>query len=362
MTLITKELELSPPHLDTLMGELRQMIEETRRSVASTVNAGLALLYWHIGNRVRKEILNDQRAEYGQAIVSTVSRQLMVNYGKGFSDKNLRRMMHFGEAFPEEQIVRSLLARLSWSHFTILIPIKDPIKRDFYAEMCRIEQWNVRTLSKKIDSMLFERTALSKKPDELIQMELNALRKEDQLSPDLVFKDPYVLEFLDLNDHYMEKDLEDAIMRELEQFLLELGIGFSFIARQKRIIVDNTDYYIDLLFFHRRLKRLVAIELKLGDFKPGYKGQMELYLRWLDKYEKGPGEEPPMGLILCTGKNQECIELLELDKVGIHVAEYLTSMPSKEELLQVLKNANKRALLRVETKKEANESISIRSS
>lgn len=328
--------------------ELRSLIDQTRESVATIVNSKLTMLYWHVGNRVRKEILNNQRAEYGQEIVSTVSRQLMSHYGKGFSDKNLRRMIHFGEAFPDEQIVSTLLRQLSWSHFTLLMPIKDPLKRDFYAEMCRIEKWNVRTLDKKISSMLFERTALSKKPESLIDAEIALLRKEDQLSPDLVFRDPYILEFLNLNDRYMEKDLEDAIMRELEQFLLEFGVGFTFMARQKRIVVDNIDFHLDLLFFHRRLRRLVAIELKVGDFRPEYKGQMELYLRWLDKHERQPNEDSPIGLILCTGKNHECIELLELDKAGIHVAEYLTALPSKEALRQKLQQASKRARLRLE--------------
>ena len=328
--------------------ELRSMIDQTRESVAVAVNSKLAMLYWHIGNRVRKEILNDQRAEYGQEIVSTVSRQLMAHYGKGFSDKNLRRMIHFGEAFPNEQIVSTLLRQLSWSDFTLLMPLKDSLKRDFYAEMCRIEKWNVRTLEKKINSMLFERTALSKKPESLIDAEIALLRQEDRLSPDLVFRDPYFLEFLNLNDRYMEKDLEDAIMRELEQFLLEFGVGFTFMARQKRIVVDDIDFHLDLLFFHRRLRRLVAVELKVGDFKPDYKGQMELYLRWLDKYERQPNEESPIGLILCTGKNHECIELLELDKAGIHVAEYLTALPSKEALRQQLQQASKRARRRLE--------------
>ncbi len=330
--------------------ELRAMIDQTREDIAVTVNSKLTMLYWHIGNRVRKEILNNKRAEYGQEIVSTVSRQLMGSYGKGFSDKNLRRMIHFGEAFSDEQIVSTLLRQLSWSHFTLLLPIKDSLKRDFYAEMCRIEKWNVRTLSKKINSMLFERTALSKKPESLIDAEIALLRKEDQLSSDLVFRDPYLLEFLNLDDHYIEKDLEDAIMRELEQFLLEFGVGFTFMARQKRIVVDNIDFHLDLLFVHRRLRRLVAIELKVGGFQPEYKGQMELYLRWLDKYERQPNEESPIGLILCTGKNHECIELLELDKAGIHVAEYLTALPSKEALRQKLQQAGKRARQRLEEK------------
>ena len=204
--------------------------------------------------------------------------------------------------------------------------------------------------------MLFERTALSKKPESLVEAEIAMLRQEDRLSPDLVFRDPDLLEFLNLNDRYIEKDLEDAIMRELELFLLEFGTGFSFLARQKCIVVDNIDFHLDLLFFHRRLRRLVAIELKVGDFKPEYKGQMELYLRWLDKHERQPSEESPIGLILCTGKNHECIELLELDKAGIHVAEYLTALPSKEALRQQLQQASKRARRRLE--EEAHEQLS----
>lgn len=348
MTLQTRETHLASLQVDQLIGELRQMIDQTRESIATTVNSRLTMLYWHLGNRVRKEILKEERAEYGRSIVASVARQLTFHYGAGFSEKNLRRMIQFGELFPDDQIVASLLRQLSWTHFTILIPIKDTIKRDFYAEMCRLERWTYRTLQKKMDSMLFERTALSKRPELVAQAELDALRKEDQLTPDLVFRDPYVLEFLNLNDHYIEKDLEDAIMRELQQFLLELGVGFCFLARQKRIIIDGADFHLDLLFFHRDLKRLVAIELKLGDFKPEHKGQMELYLRWLDKYERRNGEESPMGLILCAGKKSECIELLELGRSGIHVAEYLTIFPSKEVLREKLQRAIKRAHQRLE--------------
>lgn len=155
----------------------------------------------------------------------------------------------------------------------------------------------------------------------------------------MVFRDPYFLDFLGLKDRYLEKDLEDAILRELEQFLLELGSGFTFVARQKRIQVDSDDYYIDLLFFHRKLRRLVAIELKLGDFKPADKGQMELYLRWLDKYERQDGEETPIGLILCAGKKHEAVELLELEKSSIRVAEYLTELLPRNILERKLHDA-----------------------
>lgn len=347
---IQKQTKHKPSTTATaLIDDLRNMIEKTRQSVASAVNAGLTLLYWHVGNRIRMEILQEERAGYGKEIVVTLSRQLVIDYGNGFSDKNLRRMIQFSETFSDEQIVVSLIRKLSWSHFVALIPLKKDLQRDFYAEMCRIEGWNVRTLRSKIDSMLYERTALSKKPELLARSELDKLRHEDQFTPDLVFRDPYVLEFLNLNDRYLEKDLEDAIMRELEQFLLELGGGFSFLARQKSITIDEEDFHIDLLFFHRDLKRIVAIELKLGDFKAEYKGQMELYLRWLDKYERRPGEESPIGLILCAGKKSERIELLELGRSGIHVAEYLTELPSKKVLQEKLHKAIEHARKRFET-------------
>lgn len=284
----------------------------------------------------------------GQQIVVTLSRQLVTEHGKTFEEKNLRRMIQFYEAFPEQQSILSLTQQLTWSHLITIIPLKDDLKRDFYAKMCRTERWSIRTLRKKIDSMLFERTALSRKPESLARTELDTLRKEDLLTTDLVFRDPYFLQFLKLGDRYFEKDLEDAIMRELEQFLLELGTGFCFLVRQKRIVIDSEDFYIDLLFFHRDLKRMVVIELKLGGFKPEYKGQMELYLRWLDKHERRSGEQSPLGLILCTGTRREQIELLELSQAGIHVAEYLTVLPPKKLLREKLQKAIETAQQRLE--------------
>jgi predicted nuclease of restriction endonuclease-like (RecB) superfamily len=329
------------------------MIEDARGSVAVAVNATLTSLYWHIGQRIRQDILKEKRAEYGAEIVVSLSRQLIEEYGNGFSEKSLRRMVQFAEVFPDEQIVVSLIRNLSWTHFIALLPLKEPLQREFYAEMCRVERWSVRTLRQKIDSMLYERTAISRKPEALIRHELASLRHEDQLSPDLVFKDPYFLNFLGLRDHYLEKDLEDAILRELEQFLLELGAGFTFIARQKRIQVDNDDYYIDLLFFNRKLRRLIAIELKLGDFKPAYKGQMELYLRWLDKYERQDDENPPIGLVLCAGKKRETVELLEIENSGIRIAEYLTELPSRQILAQKLHKALEQAKRQFENRVES---------
>ena len=341
--------ELGPASNNSLLvSDVRQMIEETRSMVATAVNAGLTMLYWNIGKRIHEEILKGERAEYGEEIVSNLSQQLVREYGNGFSTKNLRHMIRFVEIFPDEQIVSALRRQLSWTHFKSLIYQDDPIKREFYAEMCRIERWSTRTLQERMDSMLYERTAISRKPEEVIRYELANLRKQDQLTPELVFRDPYVLDFLGLKDRYLEKDLEDAILRELEAFLLEFGAGFAFVARQRRIQIDNDDFYIDLLFYHRSLHRLIVIDLKLGNFKAEYKGQMELYLRWLDKYEKQPGEESPLGIILCAGKKEEQIELLELNRSGIHVAEYLTELPSRELLAERLHRAIKTAKVRLE--------------
>jgi len=270
-----------------------------------------------------------------------------VEFGSGFGDKNLRRMVQFAEGFSVERIVAALSQQLGWSHFVALLPLKKHLQRDFYAEMCRIERWSVRTLRRKIAGMLYERTALSKKPADLAEMELTQLREEDKLTPDLVFRDPYFLDFLGLKGAYSEKDLETAILRDLEQFLVELGSDFAFLARQKRIIVDGEDFYLDLLFYHRRLQRLVVIDLKLGRFEPGDAGQMEFYLRWLKKHEARPGEEDPLGLILCAEKSDERVELFELAGRGIQVSEYLTELPPKKILEQKLHDAVRLAQARL---------------
>jgi predicted nuclease of restriction endonuclease-like (RecB) superfamily len=269
-------------------------------------------------------------------------------FGRGFGEKNLRRMVQFAEAFSDPQIVATLSRQLGWSHFKEILPLAEPLKRDFYAEMCRLERWSVRALRSRIDSMLYERTALSKKPAQLIEQDLKALREEDRLTPDLVFRDPYMLDFLGLRDTYSEQDLESALLREIESFLLELGVGFAFVERQKRITLDGDDYYLDLLFYHRLLRRLVVIELKIGDFKAADVGQMELYLRWLDRHERQKGEEKPIGLILCAGKKRETVEVLELEPRGIHVAEYLTELPPRELLEQRLHEAVIRARRQIE--------------
>ena len=323
-----------------LLGDLRKIIDSARSHVAATANYELTAMYWHIGDRINRDVLNNERAEYGKQIVATVARQLQEEYGtKGFEERTIRRMMQFALQFPDFQIVSPLVSKLSWTHFLIVMPIKDALQREFYLTMAATERWSKRTLQAKIDGMLYERTAIATKPEELIKQELADLRDNETLSPDLVFKSPYFLEFTGLKGMYSEKSLEDSLVAHLEQFIMELGNGFTFVERQKRMIIDGEDFYLDLLFYHRKLHRLIAIDLKLGRFKAQYKGQMELYLRWLEQNEMQSGEESPLGLLLCTEGSEEQINLLQLDKSGIRVAQYLTELPSKEVLLRQLQKS-----------------------
>jgi predicted nuclease of restriction endonuclease-like (RecB) superfamily len=331
-----------------LYNQIRELIDKARQRVATTVNAELTLLYWQIGKRIQYEVLKGERAEYGKQIIASLSKKLTLVYGKGFRYRQLHYCLRIAETFPDEKILHTLCSQLSWSHLRLLIIIDDPIKRDFYLEIAQLENWSVRQLQERIKSMLFERTAISKKPEKTIQHDLKSLQQKGQISQDLAFRDPYLLDFLGLSDKYSENDLESAILAELQYFIVEMGSDFAFMARQKRITIDDRDYYIDLLFYHRRLKCLVAIDLKIGEFEAAYKGQMELYLRYLEKYEQLEGENTPIGLILCTGKNEEHVELLQLDKSNIRVADYLTALPPQAvleaKLHQSIENARKRLL------------------
>lgn len=324
----------------SLISDLRQIVEGARNRVAFNVNSELTMMYWHLGERMNREVLGSKRAEYGAQIVSTVSAQLQREFNSnGFAPRNIHRMMQFAHKFPDENIVSTLSTQITWSHIVEILPITQDIECEFYLTLAASERWSVRRLRKEIDGMLYERTAISNKPDELVKQELAQLRDEQVMSPDLVFKSPYFLEFTGLKGMYSEKSLEDSLIANLEQFIIELGNGFTFVARQKRMIIDGEDFYLDLLFYHRRLHRLIAIDLKLGRFKAQYKGQMELYLRWLEKNEMEQGEETPLGLLLCTEGSEEQIELLQLDKSGIKIAQYMTELPSKEVLrLQIQKS------------------------
>lgn len=337
-----------------LMTDLKELVTKTRSQVAVQVNSAMVVLYWKVGQRINEDILGNKRAEYGKEIISQISQQLTFEFGSSFSEKNIRKMMQFASVFGNFEIVASAMRQLSWTHFLLLIPISEDTKRDFYIEVCKIENWSVRTLREKINSLLFERTVISKKPQEVINKELKNWSENNILNPDLIFKDPYFLDFLELKDTFSEKDLEEAIIVELQKFISELGSDFAFLSRQKRITIDNRDYYLDLLFYHRKLKSLVVIELKLGEFEAAHKGQMELYLSYLNAYEKVEGENPPIGLILCSGKNSEHIELMNLEADNIKVAEYFLVLPSKKVLLEKFHRSIEIARNKFENKNKSN--------
>ena len=323
-----------------LLFDLTQLIEQAQRKVVIQINSGVSMLFWQVGKRISEHILQNQRAEYGKEIVVTLSRELKNKYGRNFEERNLRRMIQFAEIFSDFEIVATLSPQLSWSHFITLLPIKNDEARFFYAKKIAEESWSVRFTRKQIENKVFERTLLANN-------QLPASVSDSHT----VFKDPYFLDFLGLNDGYLENDLEIAILNELEKFILELGIGFTFVERQKRMVIDGDDFYLDLLFYHRKLKRLVAVELKIGKFKASYKGQMELYLKWLDRYDKQEQENSPIGLILCAETSREQIELMQMHKDGIMVAEYWTELPPKKELERRLHLALKQARELIERKK-----------
>jgi predicted nuclease of restriction endonuclease-like (RecB) superfamily len=322
----------------TLVSSIIHHIELAKSHVASITNSALVVLYWNIGEQINKEILNDKRAEYGEQVLLHLAKELTSLYGNGFDRPNLSRMLKFSKLY-SKQICVTLSHKLSWSHIVYLITIEDEVKRNFYIEMCCIERWSVRLLRQKVDGMLYERTAISKQPESVVISELNKVKSGDLNNPDLYLQDPYILSFLKTRNISSENDLEQAILDELQLFIQELGSDFSFVARQKRMSTENNDRYLDLLFFHRGMRRLIAIELKMTSFQPEHAGQMEWYLKWLDKYERRSFEEKPLGIIICAGKDQEDIELLELDKNGIHVAGYLTELPEKRLFEKRLKQA-----------------------
>lgn len=334
----------------SLFDKISILIEQARTKVAVTINQEMVVLYWNIGKTIKDEIIKSDRAEYGKQIVQSLSAQLTQRYGKGFSSQNLWYMVQLYENYPILHALRGEFKGLSWTHIRTLLPIKDELQREFYATLCRKEQWSTRTLEGRINSMLYERTALSKLPEETIKMQLKELKEEDKITPEIVFRDPYVLEFLELTDTYSEKDLERAILNALEKFILELGNDFYFVARQKRITLDNIDYYMDLVFYHRKMKCFVVIDLKLDKFRAEYKAQMELYLRYIEKYEMLEDENLPVGLILCAKKGKEQIELLFLKEDRMKVAEYLTKLPSKELFAEKLHKAIQTAQLKLGTK------------
>ncbi|MGD9107741.1 MAG: PDDEXK nuclease domain-containing protein [Gammaproteobacteria bacterium] len=307
-----------------LFKDISNLIESTQQQTLRKISQTGVLLYWHIGQRVNYDILDSERAKYGAGIIDTLADKLQIKFGSSFGRRVIYRCIQFAKLFPDEQIVISLSNHLKWSHFVFLLNIENKLKREFYAEMCRIERWSISRLKEKLSSMLFERTAIAKKPESIIKKEIIKLRKTDILKPDFIMQDPVILQYLSNQQFEDERSFEDAIVSDIQQFLLSMGTGFTFQERQKVIEIDGDFFKIDLLMFNRQLKCMTAIELKMGAFKPADKGQIELYLRWLEKYEMLPGENPPIGIILCAEKSDERVELLQLNDSGIRVCQFMT--------------------------------------
>ena len=316
------------------------IIDDTRNRVAVYVNSEVCHTNWRIGKRIKEDVLFNKRAEYGKQVVKNLSVRLTERYGKGWSLQTLQHCIRAAYTFTEEEIVYAVRMQFSWTQLRSVMFIPDPLARQFYMQMCQYEHWSTRKLEEKIDSQLYERTAISRRPEEVIRQTLDEHAEKQMLVPDLVFRSGYFLDALGLPDYFSEKDLENAILSQMQAFLNEMGTDFAFLARQKRITIDATDYYIDLLFYHRGLHRLVAIDLKLGKFKPEYEGQMRLYLRYLNQNERHAGEDSPIGLILCSEGNTEHIEYLMLDEDSpIKVAQYYTQLPDKKLLSEKLQRA-----------------------
>jgi predicted nuclease of restriction endonuclease-like (RecB) superfamily len=342
--------ELSHINEEQLYSDVSQLIEVTQQRTLHEINRAGVMLYWYIGQRINHDILHCNRAEYGAGIIKTLSEKLQTRYGKGFGLRVIHRCVQFERLFPDKEIVQLLSQHLKWTHFVSLLNVDNQLKREFYAEMCRIEKWSTRELSKKIEAMLFERTAIARKPEKIIEKEIAKLRETQVLEPDLIIQDPYIFSYLSLEVIQDEKTLEDAILYDIEEFLLSMGKGFTFQERQKVIEIDGDFFRIDLLMFHRKLRCMVAIELKKGKFKPSDKGQIELYLRWLEKHEMQPGENPPIGIVLCSEKSDERVELLQLEKSGIRVSQFITELPPREIFEKRLHDAIERARERVASK------------
>ncbi|MCM1452094.1 MAG: PDDEXK nuclease domain-containing protein [Clostridium sp.] len=323
-----------------LYSDVCDIINASKLKIAKYVNTSICMTYWSIGRRIKEDVLLNKRAEYGKQVVKNLSAKLNQRYGKGWGYKTLQHCIRAAYAFSEDEIVYATRRQLYWSHLRSIMYVKDELERQFYIEMTALEHWDTRTLDEKIDKQLYLTTALSRRPEDVIRKQLDKLRETQTLNPDMIFRSSYFLDMLGLPDSFSENELEQKVVDQVEDFMQELGSDFSLIARQKRITVDAVDYKMDLVFFHRSLRRTIVVDLKLGKFKPAYEGQMLLYLRYINSHERHPWEDAPIGLILCSEGNTEHIEYLMLDENSpIKVAQYYTQLPDKKLLATRLQRA-----------------------
>lgn len=328
--------ELKPENYKGLIKDIGKILEEGRTKAFIVVNEILVKTYWEIGRRIVVfEQQGKERAEYGSYLLEKLSKDLKLRYGKGFSKSNLYLMRELHLKYP---IFQTVSGKLSWSHYIELLSIEEELERSFYEKQCLNENWSVRELKRQINSALFYRIALSKNKEEILK-----LSKKGQLieKADDLIKDPYVFEFLDIreNHHYSEREIEQKLIDNLQRFLLELGKGFTFVARQFRISLGNEHFYIDLVFYHRILKCFVLIDLKIDDIKPADIGQMNMYLNYFKAEEKSKGDNEPIGIILSARKDKIKIDYA-LGGISnkLFISKYKFYLPNKKELEQKLKS------------------------
>lgn len=366
----------SPREYAAVLVGISSLLESARRMSARSVNAVITHTYWEIGRRIVEfEQAGEKRAEYGTELLKHLASDLSSRFGRGFSERNLRTMRAFYIDWPIRQTpsaeslpvpgalavsakrqtpsaVSLTLERsfpLPWSHYVRLLAVKKKDARTFYEQEAIRGGWSIRQLSRQIDSQFYERTALSRNKSVMLTKGARATA-QDAVAPEEEIKDPYVLEFLDLKDEYSESDLEAALVAKLESFLLELGGDFAFVGRQRRLRIDDEWYRIDLLFFHRRLRCLVIIDLKLGKFTHADAGQMHLYLNYARDHWSLPEENPPVGLILCAAKGATLAKYaLEGLSNKVLAAEYRTTLPDEKTIACQIEETRERITSQTKT-------------
>ncbi len=319
----------------TLFDSIKTTIEEARNRAKQSINHIMTEAYWHIGRLiVEEEQQGSERATYGEGLIKELSERLSKEYGKGFSQRNLRSMRSFYLVFP---IWQTLSAKLSWSHYLLILKVEDNSARQWYIKECEASNWSVRALERQINSHYFERILLSKDKTS-VEEEAKANTKELVYTAKEFVKDPYVLEFLNLsqNERLYESDLENALISDIQKFLLELGRGFAFVSRQKRVSLEDEHFYIDLVFYNYLLKCFVLIDLKAGKLTHQDVGQMDMYVKLFDDTQKAQDDNPTVGIILCSDKNETVVKYSNIDNKTICASKYKLYLPSIEELKKEL--------------------------
>ncbi len=331
---VVNNAELSAENTSETYSRIRNSVITAQSRIYTAVNSAMVQAYWEIGEQIYIACGENERAEYGKGLLKYLSEKLTAEFGTGFTERNLRNMRQFYQAYP---IRHTVCTELSWSHYRILMRISDDKRRDWYTEECAKSGWSVRQLERQINTMFYERLLSSKEKD-AVAAEIQTTEPKPEYEK--IIRDPYVLEFLDLpeNPHFYEKDLEQAIIDHLQKFLLELGRGFSFVARQKKISFDGRHFYIDLVFYNYILKCFVLIDLKLGDLTHQDLGQMQMYVNYYTRELMNEGDNPPIGIVLCADKSDAIVKYtLSENDTQIFASKYMTYIPSEEEFKRELR-------------------------